>query len=1071
MMRKLLLSLIAVLGVTCMGFAQNKTVSGTVTDDAGNPIVGATVIVDGTNSGAMTNVDGQFTVMAPANGTLHISYMGYADKSVAINNQTVIAVSLSESIQAIDDVVVVAFGTTKKESFTGSAAVMKSEDIAKTQTSNIATALAGAVPGVQLSSNSGQPGSQPNIIIRGLGSISSSTDPLWVVDGQPYYGDLSLINPADIESMTVLKDAASTSLYGSSGANGVIMVTTKRAKAGDAQISFDAKWGVNSRAVQNYEYIKDPAQYYETVYKGIYDYYFYEANGGNGYGPSLSHMYANEDLVRELGYISYDVPEGQYFIGTNGKVNPNATLGRHYTGTDGNEYYITPDDWEDAAYKSSLRQEYNLSAQAANERGSFYASFGYLNDQGIVENSYLERLTARIKADYQLKKWIKVGVNASYSNYQSQGVFEESATSSTSVSNMFAIVNRIAPIYPLYVRDGQGNIMKDQYGFTKYDWGRDYPGLKRPVMDGSNAVASNLLDIESMTDGNAFSGRAFAEITFLKDFTFNFNAGVDLDEYRSTSLTNRYYGGYAEMNGIISKAHGRLFSYNIQQLLNYRKTINEKHHINAMVGHEFTKQTSTSVSGNMSNLFSDDYLELSGAIIMGGTSSGKSGYNKEGWFGRVEYNYADKYVFNAMYRRDGSSRFAKDNRWGNFWAVSAAWVINKEGWFDAEWVDILKLKASYGTQGNDGIGSYMYTNRSNIQNAAGDISVIFAAKGNPDITWETNASLNVGVDYSFWKGRLSGSVEFFHRKTYDMLFRLPAPLSMGYSSYYANIGDMHNTGVEVDIFGTIINKKNFQWTAHLNLTHYKNVIDKLPDELIEKNRGYQDGSYWMAEGKPLYNFYMKSYAGVDPETGEALYWSCTDAQGNELYDENGNLDWYTTTNLSQADYKEIGKSAIPDLTGGFGTTLAFYGVDISLNFNYQIGGWAQDYGYYNSMNSLQAAGGGYNLHKDILKAWTPERGGSIPRYRYRDLYTTGGDRFMEKASYLNLQNINVGYTFPSKWMSKASIHALRIYMACENVHYWSKRRGFDPRQSFSGGTSDTRYSPIRTISGGVQITF
>ena len=268
-MRKLLLSLIAVLGVTCMGFAQNKTVSGTVTDDAGNPIVGATVIVDGTNSGAMTNVDGQFTVMAPANGTLHISYMGYADKSVAINNQTVIAVSLSESIQAIDDVVVVAFGTTKKESFTGSAAVMKSEDIAKTQTSNIATALAGAVPGVQLSSNSGQPGSQPNIIIRGLGSISSSTDPLWVVDGQPYYGDLSLINPADIESMTVLKDAASTSLYGSSGANGVIMVTTKRAKAGDAQISFDAKWGVNSRAVQNYEYIKDPAQYYETVYKGI----------------------------------------------------------------------------------------------------------------------------------------------------------------------------------------------------------------------------------------------------------------------------------------------------------------------------------------------------------------------------------------------------------------------------------------------------------------------------------------------------------------------------------------------------------------------------------------------------------------------------------------------------------------------------------------------------------------------------------------------------------------------------------------------------------------------------------
>ncbi|MDE6858279.1 MAG: TonB-dependent receptor, partial [Alistipes sp.] len=363
---------------------------------------------------------------------------------------------------------------------------------------------------------------------------------------------------------------------------------------------------------------------------------------------------------------------------------------------------------------------------------------------------------------------------------------------------------------------------------------------------------------------------------------------------------------------------------------------NDVHHLNVMVGHEFTKYTQSSLSGNKSNLFADDYLELSGAVIMGSTSSGELGYNKEGWFGRAEYNYDDRYVANFMYRRDGSSRFAKDHRWGNFWAVSAAWVINREKWFNAPWVDILKLKASYGTQGNDGIGSFMYTDRSTISVAGSDLAIQFYAKGNPDITWETNASTNVGVDFSFWKGRLAGSVEYYYRKTTDMLFSLPAPPSMGYSSYYANIGDMHNAGIELDLQGVLMRTKNFEWDMHLNLSHYKNTIDKLPSELIETNNGYQNGYYWMAEGKPLYSWYLKSSAGVDPDTGEALYWK----QDTET------KEWSTTTNYSNASYREIGKSAIPDVNGGFGTTLRFYGVDVSINFTYQIGGWAMDYGYY-----------------------------------------------------------------------------------------------------------------------------
>ena len=1066
MKKKLLLSLIAACGMFMGLMAQNKTISGTVTGTDGAPIAGATVVVEGTSIGTTTDAAGHYTIAAPSDAQLNVSFIGYKEQIIAIAGKSVVNVELDESHTAIDDVVVVAFGQAKKGTFTGSAGVVKADDLSKSQNSNIASTLAGAVPGVVLSSSSGQPGSAPSILIRGLGSVYSSHDPLWIIDGQPYYGDLSLINPADIESITVLKDAASTALYGSSGANGVIMVTTKRGTSGSSQITFDAKWGVNSRAVQRYDYISNPAQYYETYYKGLYDYYL---TTNSSY---TANKLANNALEEHLSYIVYDVPENEYLIGTNGRLNPGAKLGRHFTGSDGNEYLLTPDDWEKEAFRSSLRQEYNLSASGANEHGHFFTSFGYLNDQGIVDNSFLERLTGRLNAEYQLKRWLKIGANASYSHYKSQGVYESADQSSMSTVNLFTVVTTVAPIYPMYVRDGEGNIMKDANGFNKYDYGdaddeSGYPGLSRNVMGGSNAVGANLLDIDNANDGNAFTGSAFAEITFLKDFDFRFNAGMNVDEYRTASLTNRYYGGYSDMNGMLYKSHGRTFSYNLQQLLNYTKKINGVHNINVLVGHENTKYKTTYLWGQKSNMFSDSYLELSGAAVEGSSSSGMSGYNKEGYFARGEYNYDDRYIVNGMYRRDASSRFAPEHRWGNFWAISGAWVMNREKWFNADWVDLLKVKVSYGLQGNDGIGDFRYADRSQITSTGGEVGVVFTSKGNRDITWETNASFNAGVDFSLWNGRLSGTVEAFHRKTKDMLFPLPAPSSIGYSSYYANIGDMHNTGVEVDLSGVLIQKRRINWVVNLNMTHYKNKIDRLPEELIENERGYQWGNYWMAEGTPMYSFYMREFAGVD-ENGIATYWT------DKLEaDNDGNPIWTKTTDYNSATYRQTGKSAIPKLTGGFGTSLELYGVDFSINFTYQIGGWGYDYGYYRSMGSpTTAASGGYNIHKDILKAWTPENSSSnIPRYFFTDQYSFAGDMALTDASYLNLQNINVGYTLPGKWTRQASIQKIRIYCSCENVYYWSKRKGFDPRQSFNGMTNDTLYSPIRTISGGLTVTF
>ncbi|MBQ5904053.1 MAG: SusC/RagA family TonB-linked outer membrane protein, partial [Alistipes sp.] len=851
MVRKLVLSLVAVLSVFAMAIAQNKQVSGTVEGGDGQPIAGATVIVVGTQNGTTTNADGSFTVSAPANGSLQVSFIGYTTETVAIAGKTNIKITLHEDATNIDDVVVVAFGTTTKEAFTGSAAVVKSEDIAKTQTSNIAQALVGKAAGVQLSNTSGQPGSAPSVLVRGIGSLSSSTTPLWVVDGIPYDGDLALINPQDIETMTVLKDAASTALYGSRGANGVIMITTKKAKSGDAIVTLDAKVGVNSRAVKRYDYIDDPAMYYETIYGSIYDY----AVGTQHFAAPEAHDYANETLISMLGYQVFDVPAGEHFIGTNGKVNPNAKLGRVYTAPDGSEYYLTPDNWEDEAFRTGIRQEYNVNAAASSDRANFYASFGYLNDEGIIEKSSMERYTARLKADYQVKKWLKIGANANYSNYQSESVYEEASYSSTSVSNAFAVVTQVAPIYPLYIRDGQGNIMKDQWGHTAYDWGNGdatsggVPGLLRPVMGDSNAVASNLLDVNNASEGNSFTGNAFAEFTFLKDFKFTFNVGTVLDETRYTSFTNPYYGGYASSKGMIDKEHDRFWSLNMQQILNYNKQIG-LHNIDVMVGHENYKRNSAVLYAGRKNMFSDTLLELAGAVDDGTGNSYKNGYNTEGYFARAQYNYDDKYFVNGSYRRDASSRFHPDNRWGNFWSVGAAWLMHKESFMDGThgWLDMLKIKASYGSQGNDGIGNFRYTDLYTLKSAAGQLSTVFSTKGNKNITWETNTNLNLGADFSFWHGRLSGSAVYFYRKTTDMLFSRPTAPSMGYASYIDNIGDMHNSGLEVELDGVIFQTKNVNWSVNLNLTHYKNVIDKLPPEKMTEG-GYQQSDYWRTEGK------------------------------------------------------------------------------------------------------------------------------------------------------------------------------------------------------------------------------
>jgi len=975
-------------------------------------------------------------------------------------------VMLKSNSEMLDEVMVVAYGTAKKSAFTGSASVVDSKEIGKIQSSNVANALTGKVAGVQLNTASGQPGSTtPSIRIRGISSINAGNSPLIILDGAPYDGDLNNISSQDIESMTVLKDAASNALYGSRGANGVIIITTKKGNAGQARVTVDVKWGSNSRATQDYNFIKSPAQYYEMHYGALKNYYMDKL----GQDAATAHASANAQLTASgdygLGYNVYTVPTGQTLIGENGKLNPYATLGNTIT-YKGQSYLVTPDDWLKEAYKNGLRQEYNVSVSAGTDKSSFYASVSYLNNEGITEKSDFERLTGRLKADYQVKEWLKVGANMGYTHFDANSLGEDG--SSNSSGNIFAYATRVAPIYPLYIRDGEGNIMIDKNGNTMYDYGsKDNAGLARPILSGGNPYSANLLDTQN-AEGNAMSVTGFAEIRLLKDFKFTWTSGANLLENRTTNYTNPYYGQYATQNGMAYKYHTRDLTYNHQQLLNYKKSFG-LHNVEAMVGHESFRHKYYYLYASKTNSFDPTNTELTGAISENGSNSYTTDYNQEGYFGRIQYDFNEKYFVSGSFRRDASSRFHPDNRWGNFWSAGAAWIISKEDFFDVAWIDLLKIKASYGSQGNDNIGNFRYVNTYTIANSNGHPAAIPDIMGNKDITWETNGNFNAGVEFEFFKGRLTGTVEYFNRKTSDMLFAFPLAPSYGYTSYYANVGDMRNQGIEAELNGTIFKTNDFTWELGMNLTHYKNKISYLPKErktiVVDGVEGYSSGNYFYGEGEPLYTYRIKKYAGVNEETGEAQYWkNVKDKDGNVIGRE-------AVTEYSDADYYLCG-TALPDVYGGFNTSFSYKGFDLSADFTYQIGGQVYDGDYASMMASPTKSSKGYNFHADLLNAWTPEHPTNIPRMQYGDSYTaSSSDRFLTDASYLSLQNINFGYTLPTALTRRANIEKIRVYLSADNVWVWSKRQGLDPRQSITGSVTNSYYAPMRTISGGITLTF
>ena len=1082
--------------------AQTKVNGTVVSQDDGQPVIGASVLVIGTSTGTVTDANGKFSLTVPAGKSmLRITYVGM--EAIDVSARPNMRIFLTSDQKALDEVIVVAYGTQKKSSFTGAAATMKGEKLETMQVSNLGKALEGAVAGVQIASSSGTPGSAASIRIRGIGSISASQEPLIVVDGVPYEGSLNSIPTQDIETMTILKDAAANSMYGARGSNGVIMITTKSGKTGKMNINFDARYGFNARGVGNYDIITDAGEYYEMMYES------YRNSLVDQMGYANASQYAAEHLIDgNLKYnIFKDVANNELINPLTGKLNPNAKQKKW------------GDDWTKDPFENGSRQEYTASFSGGTEATKAFGSLGYLKDEGYMPGSGFERYNGRVKIDQTITKNLRAGGNIAYSHTN----FKTFGDEESNYSNMFMFSQNIGPIYPIYLYNEDGSLWLDANGGRQYDWGTEYT---RPYAGEQNPLAAAEAS-KRFTERDNISSRGYIEWTFLDDFKFTANVAYDVFNSNQTEFTTPIGGDAKNVGGRGYKYWTRNGALNLNQLLDWNHKF-EEHGVHVLLGHETKNDIYKYMYGHMTQFSDYDNTDFANAAQYQGMSSHTEEYALEGYFAKGEYDYADRYYFTASIRRDGSSRFHKDNRWGTFWAVGASWRLKEEAFLkDVKWLNNLKLKASYGTQGNDNIGlAHVYSDLYSVDRVDGAAAFSKYLRGNPDLTWEKSCNFNAGVEAAFLN-RLNVNFDFFIKETRDMLYQSPLAASEGNPSYiWRNEMNMKNTGIEFEISGDIIKTKDIVWSASLNLTHYKNKLTRLPDSKPESDfpGGYQAGRYWRQIGGSLYDWYRYEYVGVDPENGKPLYNKYTyetdpytgktlhegysyqkDANGNFVYvqdangkvivdgegnpkykvlasagsgdpviklDENGKPMIETVNTTSDATLRKTGKSAIPDLTGGFSTTLNAYGFDLTISTAFQLGGWVWDYQYANLMN---AGDNGQNFHKDMFNRWTPSHTDTdIPALFFGSQTASidaSSDYFLTKGSYFSLRNVTLGYTFPRKWLASTGITNLRVYLTGDNIWMVSKRKGFDPRYSFSGYNQYAGYSAISSYSMGLNVSF
>jgi len=1058
-MRKFVMLLLGIFALCTQILAQNRTITGRVTDEKGSALSNASITVKGTSLGTTTNNEGSFTLTVPSTArALVVSYVGLADREVSLTNNTSYEISMtSGGATNMDEVVVVAYGTQRREAMTGAVTTIGEKQLESRVVSNLTQVLAGAVPGVAATSGSGQPGNSAAVRVRGIGSINHGSSPLYVVDGFPYDGYISDINPDDVESITVLKDASSTALYGARAANGAILITTKKGKSTVPKTTISVIRGYSQRGIPEYDLV-GTMDYYPIMWRALRNSLRYP-NSGTGLSDAAASAQASATIGNELRYNPFNIPAAS-LVQADGTLNPSAQL--RY-----NDF-----DWISPLVQNGPRTEANLSTSAKVNRSDYFISANYLKDEGFLIKSDFERASARVVLNTQMKEWLRTGINLSGIMVKSN----RAATGSNSFVNPFNFARGIGPIYPVRAYDNNGQPVLDANGIHVYDFGVHTGAVNRPSggSPGRHVIYETQLN-QIIQRRNTMLARGFIEATFLRDFTFTNNIQMDLNNYKTETFRNKIVGDGVGQGGYAGRESDEYRTSSLQQLLNYKKSFGN-HEITALLGHENTWRDEVYFSGSRTGANLDGNVELVNFTTLNGATSSRDALRREGYFSRFMYNLDRKYFLELSYRRDGSSRFSPDSRWGNFYSIGASWNAKREAFLDnIVWLNDLKLRASYGTVGNDDVldgnqNSVYYAYPSIFElgwNNAQEPGALALRLPTPELTWEVNQTINIGVDFGLFKNRISGTLELFDRGSSRLLFNVPQGQSGLVTTRNENVGEMRNRGVELQLNGGILRTQKFSWDIQVNATHIKNEIKKLPNgqPIVSGTKRYE-------EGYDVNQFWLRQWYGVDPNDGAGLFYANSGLTTGYRVTGKGDT---VVTNPTNARFDRSG-SALPDLFGGVNSTFQYRGIGVSFQLNYSLGGKFYDAVYAGLMTPSY----GGSLHRDALNAWkAPGDASEIPRLDIAQSanFNSQSNRFLIDASYLSVRNVNVFYELNRNLIKKLPISAARFSIIGENLAMFSKRRGMNPTEGASDGTNTNTgvnsnvYTPNRVISAGVSVTF
>jgi TonB-linked SusC/RagA family outer membrane protein len=1013
-------------------FAQEKTISGTVTDASG-PVPGVNIVIKGTKKGVQTNIDGKYTINAKQGDALLFSFIGMKDKQVNVGSSTTISVVLESEQNNLEEVVIVAYGQQKSKDIVGSVAIIGKSVLEKQISTSVLTSLQGSVAGVNVISSGGQPGDNPSIRIRGVSSLSSSAEPLIILDGAPYAGNINSISADQIESMSVLKDASSTALYGSRGSNGVILITSKRGKINTpTTVRINSLLGVGSNAVDLQKLISTN-RLMELSWEARRNVNQY----GSGQTPAIAGVNASNSLVSALGYNPYKA------------AVPVDATGKLVT-TD--KYWDT--DWEEELLNNSaIRRENSIGINGGSENTAYSFTINNLSQEGALKQSDFDRTTVRLNVDSKINKTFNVGINMGYTtstqNYPTQ--------SGAGFQSPIQWIYNMASIYPVFRHSPTGSLILDGNGDKIYDYGAN-PGTlnaTRPLFQNENAKGA-LYNYTIENNRDDITLNSYVGINIAKGLTFKSSFAFEKYLFDSFEYSSTLYGNASSVKGRITQNRDITTSTNFTNALNYKKDFG-KHNISGdLIQEAYTYK--------IDRMYARGEGFLPGVEVNDGATKpvGVGGSITEerlaSYLGRVGYNYASKYYIEGSFRTDGSSRFAQDVRWGNFYSVGGAWSIKDENFLkDSNTISALKLKGSYGELGNNRTDSYFpYEQLYNV--GFSELSNIGVILGNPtdrNLTWEKTASSNIGIEVGMFKNRLVFGGDVYEKKSIDLIYAIPVPASTGNSTYLTNAGSLRNYGLEVYLNSTNITNQNFLWTTNLNFSFDKNEVASLTQEFVI------NGTKRWEVGKSIYEFWIQEWAGVDPADGRAKWY-------RDGVDANG--DRNTTKTYSQASRNYTGQSSLPDVIGGITNYVKYKNFDMNLLFNFSYGAYIYDSSYASLMTGLRDPG--RPGHVDLEDRW--QKVGDITDvpllYQGQQDFASQSTRFLFKNDYIRLKALNIGYNMPKDFVNKIGMNNFRLYFQGDNLWTYQTHKGLDPEQSLAG-TTDSRSYNQRLVSLGCTIDF